>query len=56
MNEQEKIEILKKLRDEIDMACKCDFLSFPEKQEWVKQVEALNWAIVKLALFGRRDY
>lgn len=54
MNE-EKINIIKKLRDEIDMACNCNFLSFPEKQQWCEQVEALNWAITRLTYYERRN-
>lgn len=54
MGDDKKIEIIKKLRDEIEMACKCVFLSFPEKQEWCEQVEALNWAITRLKYYERK--
>ena len=55
MDDNKKIEILEKLRDEIEIACKCGFLSFPEKQEWYEQVEALNWALARLNYYERRN-
>lgn len=55
MDNEEKIKVLEKLRDDIEMACKCEFLSFPEKEEWGEQVKALNWALSKIKYYERKN-
>ena len=45
MEEEQMIKILKTLRNEIDLACMCKYIEFPEKQQWREQVEALDWIL-----------
>lgn len=48
MEEEQMIKILKTLRNEIDLACMCKYIEFPEKQQWREQVKALDWALKEL--------
>lgn len=48
MKEEQMIKILKTLRNEIDLACMCKYIEFPEKQQWREQVKALDWALKEL--------
>lgn len=45
MEEEQMIKILKTLRNEINLACMCKYIEFPEKQQWREQVIALDWIL-----------
>ena len=45
MEEEQMIRILKNLRNEINVACMCQLIEFPEKQQWREQVVALDWVL-----------
>ena len=49
-NEKEYIKTLIHLRDETKSACECSILSMSEKNQWYKDVEALNWALKRLRI------
>ena len=55
MEEEQMIRILKNLRNEIDVACMCQLIEFPEKQQWREQVVALDWVLEEVKN-GRRQF
>lgn len=48
--EQEYIKTLINLRNETKNACECSILSMTEKQQWLKDLEALNWVLGELGI------
>lgn len=45
MEKEQMINIIKELRNEINNACMCKYIEFPEKQQWREQVKALDWML-----------
>lgn len=56
MEEEQMIKILKTLRNEIDMACMCKYIEFPEKQQWREQVISLDWILGECKKWNLKKY
>lgn len=51
--EQQYIEILINLREELKDGCECNLLSADDKKQWLKEIEALEWAFGELGIGGK---
>lgn len=50
--EQQYIETLINLREELKNGCECNLLSADDKKQWLKEIEALEWAFGELGIGG----